>query len=124
MTNLQQFEPSPEQLERFRSAYMKVMCNAAVVSGVQPPMTISGATQAKNALLNDLTELKSAYEDVATNSWAQQAYNQIANRLQPISEYNSETVAKALQEYCIAFWQHGIKNFSAPTPEPKKNPFA
>jgi hypothetical protein len=123
MTNLQNFQPSTEKLEMFRMAYIRAMCNAAVVSGVQPPTTVSGASTSRNELLQNLENLKNVYEEggLSGNDWAQKAYTEIEKRIKPLADYNAETVGDALRDYCQAFFNFGIQKFSVPK---NTNPFA
>jgi hypothetical protein len=123
MSDLQKFAPTPEALDAFRFAYIRVMGNAAVISGVQPAMTMGGSTAARREILADLEALKTAYESVQTNAWAQSAYNEIEKRLKPVVDYNAETVGDALKDYCEAFFTYVIQNFSPPKAAGNKNPF-
>lgn len=111
MSDLKNTEATVEHFEAYSAAYLALICNAAIINGVQPPMMVSDSTRAKVELPGNFAALSNAYQAVSSHQWAVESYEKIM--IVDPKDYNDpEKAASILKEYCEVFFAYGIEKFS------------
>ncbi len=112
MADLVRKEFTIEDLEKYRILYIKLICDAAIINGVQPPILMSDASRARRELLGVLVQLLAVFESVKSNPWAAKAQEQITNVIDTNDYGNAEQVAQSLEKYCKVFFAYGVEKFA------------